>query len=337
MERNQDANIIMIIIINKIKNPKKDRKNKKPDKMPPAISIKNLTYNYPDGTNALENISLEILKGESVAILGPNGAGKSTLLLHLNGILKGNNGIIKIFNNDLKNKKKEEIIREVGVVFQDPDCQLFMPTVFDDVAFGPINMNLPEDEVRDRVCDALKKVNMSDYKDKCPHHLSFGEKKKISFAGVLSMNPEIVVLDEPTANLDPRSRRDLIEIIKKLKNEGKTLVIATHDLNAIPEIVDKIYVLNKTLIAGGTAREIFLNTKLLKSQNLDIPETGILFEILSCFGYDCTDLPLTADEAMAHLTKTLVTEGGHIHLHLHKHTHDKIAEFKKNREHHPHI
>jgi len=304
--------------------------------MPPAISIKNLTYDYQDGTNALKNISLEVQKGESVAILGPNGAGKSTLLLHLNGILEGNESV-KIFGKNLKNKKRTEIINEIGLVFQDPDDQLFMPDVFDDVAFGPINMNLPEDEVRKRVDDALKKVNMSGYKNKCPHHLSFGEKKKISLAGVLSMDPEILALDEPTANLDPKSRRDLIKIIQNLKEEGKTIIIATHDLNAVPDIVDRIYILNKMIIGEGTTRDIFLNAELLKSQNLDIPDTAILFEVLSCFGYDPANLPLSIDDAIEHLTKTIGTEGGHIHLHFHEHTHDKLAEVRKKHGHHGHV
>jgi len=304
--------------------------------MPPAISIKNLTYDYQDGTNALKNISLEVQKGESVAILGPNGAGKSTLLLHLNGILEGNESV-KIFGKNLKNKKRTEIINEIGLVFQDPDDQLFMPDVFDDVAFGPINMNLPEDEVRKRVDDALKKVNMSGYKNKCPHHLSFGEKKKISLAGVLSMDPEILALDEPTANLDPKSRRDLIKIIQNLKEEGKTIITATHDLNAVPDIVDRIYILNKTIIGEGTTRDMFLNAELLKSQNLDIPDTAILFEVLSCFGYDPANLPLSIDDAIEHLTKTIGTEGGHIHLHFHEHTHDKLTEVRKKHGHHGHV
>jgi len=305
--------------------------------MPPAISIKNLIYAYSDGTEALKNIDLDISKNESIAIIGQNGAGKSTLLMHLNGILKGNNGSIKIFDKNLKNKKREEIIKEVGVVFQDPDDQLFMPTVFDDVAFGPLNMNLPEDEVRKRVNDALMMVDMPGYEKKYPQHLSFGEKKKISLASVLSMDPEIVALDEPTANLDPKSRRDLIKIIRNLKAEGKTIIIATHDLNVIPGIVDRIYILNKTIIAEGTPRNIFLNAELLESENLDIPDIAILFKILSCFGYEPTDLPLSIDDAVVHLTKTLEKEGGHIHLHFHEHTHDKLAEVKKKHGHHGHI
>lgn len=302
----------------------------------PTVSVKNLSYTYPDGTEALKNINIDILKNESAAIIGQNGSGKTTLLLHLNGIIENNNGNIKILGLPLNKENVKSIRSKVSLVFQNPDDQLFMPTVFDDVAFGPINMKLPENEVRKRVSDSLKKVGMLGCEDRFSHHLSFGEKKKISLASVLSMEPEIIVLDEPTANLDPKSRNDLIKIIKNLKAEGKTIIIATHDLNAIPEIVDKIYILNETIITQGTPREIFTNTELLKSQNLDIPDVAILFKILSCFGYDPGDLPLTTDEAIAHLTKTIETEGGHIHLHFHEHTHDELEDVKRKHGHHAH-
>jgi len=302
--------------------------------MTPAISIKNLTYTYPDGTVALENINLDIFKNESIAIIGQNGSGKTTLLLHLNGIIENNQNNIKIFDMPLAPTNIKTIRSKVGVVFQDPDDQLFMPTVSDDVAFGPINMGLAEDEVRRRVGDSLKKVGMLGFENRFSHHLSFGEKKKVSLAGVLSMDPEIVVLDEPTANLDPKSRMDLIKIIRELKTEGKTIIIATHDLSAIPELVDRVCVLNKTIISEGTPREIFLNTALLDSENLDIPDISAIFNLLSCFGYDPANLPLTTGDAIEHLTKTIETGEGHIHLHFHEHTHDRLEEFKKRHGHH---
>ncbi len=310
--------------------------HKNPIKMP-AISIKNLNYNYPDGTEALKNINLNISRNESVAIIGQNGSGKTTLLLHLNGIIENNGDNIKILGLLINKKNINTIRSKVGVVFQDPDDQLFMPTVFDDVAFGPINMNLSDCEVRRRVTASLKQVGMLGFENRFSHHLSFGEKKKISLASVLSMDPEILALDEPTANLDPKSRKDLIKIIRELKANGKTIIIATHDINAIPKIVDRIYILNKSIIAEGTTKEIFMNTELIKSANLDIPDVAILFEILSYFGYDCTDLPLTIDDAIEHLTKTIETKGGHIHLHVHEHTHDEIEKFKKRYGHHEQV
>lgn len=300
-----------------------------------AITVKNLNYTYPDGTKALEDISMVTYEGERVAIIGPNGAGKTTLLLHLNGILRGSDGQVEVFGKNVEKVKREEIIKEVGIVFQDPDDQLFMPTLFDDLAFGPINLGLPEEEVRERVKMALLSLGLSNYENRCPHHLSYGEKKKASLAAVMSMEPRILVLDEPTANLDPRSRAELIEIIKELnEREGITIVIATHDVNAVPELADRVYVLNKKVIAEGTAQKIFSDGELLKETNLEVPEVFKLFEVLRCFGYNCEELPLSVDEAIEHLTRTVEINGGHIHLHIHEHTHEEVRKLKSKYEHH---
>jgi len=301
--------------------------------MSTAIELKNLNYTYPDGTNALRDVNLRIEEGESVALLGPNGAGKSTLLLHLNGILRGE-GAVKIFGSDIMEKETRELIGEIGIVFQDPDDQLFMTTVFDDIAFGPLNTGLSREEVRKRVSSSLKKVGLEGFEDRCPHNLSFGEKKRISLATVLSMEPRILVFDEPTANLDPRSKRDVVSLINDLKKDGKTVIIATHDVNMVPEIVDRAYILNKTIIREGTPREIFMDTQLLKKSNLDIPLITQLFEILSCFGYDATDIPLSIEEAVSHLTKSIQTKGGHIHLHIHEHTHKNLKRIRDRHGHH---
>jgi cobalt/nickel transport system ATP-binding protein len=204
--------------------------------MEPAICIRDLSYTYPDGTEALKEVSLEISRGESVALLGPNGAGKSTLTLHLNGILKGKEGSVEIFGDKIGEADLKKIRKRVGIVFQDPDDQLFMPTLFDDLAFGPMNLELPQDEVKERVEIALRKVGLSGFEDRMPHHLSFGQKKRAAFAAVLSMEPDILVLDEPTLNLDPRSRFEVIHVIEELHKEGKTIIIATHDVNAVPGI-----------------------------------------------------------------------------------------------------
>ncbi len=300
-----------------------------------AITIKNLSYTYSEDTRALESVNMTVHEGERIAIVGPNGAGKTTLLLHLNGILHGTDGQVEVFGKSVDKVKREEIIKDIGLVFQDPDDQLFMPTIFDDLAFGPINLGLKEDEVRERVEKALLTLGLSGYENRCPHHLSYGEKKKASLAAVMSMEPRILVLDEPTANLDPRSRAELIEIIKGLnEREGITIVTATHDVNAVPTLADRVYVLNKRIIAEGTSQKIFSDVELLKENNLEVPEVFKLFEVLQCFGYNCEELPLSVDDAIEHLTRTVETEGGHIHLHIHKHTHDQVRKLKDKYEHH---
>lgn len=233
--------------------------------MEKVIEIKNLNYMYPDGTRALEGVTLDIFKGDSVGILGPNGAGKTTLLLHLNGIFSGN-GSLKVCGLPVS-ENLNEIRRKVGLVFQDPDDQLFMPTVFDDVAFGPVNMDMEAREIEKRVDEALGSVDMKDYIKRISHHLSFGEKKRISLATVLSMNPEILVLDEPTGNLDPKHRK---EFIKFLHDMGITKVIATHDINMALSICNKIVIMDKGgIVAFDTAENIFNNKELLKQYNLD--------------------------------------------------------------------
>jgi len=230
-----------------------------------VIEIKNLNYSYPDGTEALHDIALDVFEGESIGIIGPNGAGKSTLLLHLNGILKGN-GYIRIFDIEVNDKNLTYIRSKVGLVFQDPDNQLFMPTVFDDVAFGPINMLLPKNEVKLSVEGALKEVDMLGSIGRASHHLSFGEKKRVSIATVLSMKPEILALDEPTSNLDPKARYDFIQLLKSI---AETKIIASHDLDMILDICDRAIILDKgTIVAIGTAKGILSNTSLLEKHNL---------------------------------------------------------------------
>lgn len=211
--------------------------------MKKIIEVKNLSYCYPDGTKALDDISLEIFENELIALIGPNGSGKTTLLLHLNGILRAKNGRIRIFGMEINNENLLEIRKNLGIVFQDPEDQLFMPTVFDDVAFGPINMNLSRDEVRKRVEDSLNMVEMQGYEKRSSHHLSFGEKKRISIATALSMKPKILVLDEPTLGLDPWIRKDFLKLIEKLRDHH-TVLIATHDLE-LASLCEKIYLLNK--------------------------------------------------------------------------------------------
>ena len=230
-----------------------------------AIKIKRLEYTYPDGTKALKEINLNIFEGESVGLIGPNGAGKSTMLLHLNGILRGS-GEVEIMELEIKDKNLDIIRNKVGLVFQDPEDQLFMPTVFDDVAFGPINMGLEKEKVKTSVKESLQEIDMLDSVDRISHHLSFGEKKRVSIATVLSMEPEILALDEPTGNLDPRARHELIQLLKSI---DKTKIIASHDLDMILDICDRAIILDKgKIITSGTAKEILSNTPLLKKHSL---------------------------------------------------------------------
>lgn len=233
-----------------------------------AIEIKHLNFSYPDGTSALKDISLDIFEKERIGIIGPNGAGKSTLLLHLNGILRGNNHI-KISDSAITKESLPLIRKKVGLVFQNPDSQLFMPTVFDDVAFGPQNMGLNKQEVQDAVSEALKEVDMLDCKGRPSHHLSIGQKKRVSIAAVLSMRPEILVLDEPSSDLDPKHRKDLINILKRLEI---TKIIATHDLDLVLEVCSRVVLLDRGEVAAvGETLDIFNNRQLLEGHSLGIP------------------------------------------------------------------
>ncbi len=230
-----------------------------------VIEIKNLNYFYPDGTEALCNISLDVFEGESIGIIGSNGAGKSTLLLHLNGILRGNS-YIRIWDLEVNDKNLTQIRSKVGLVFQDPDNQLFMPTVFDDVAFGPINMVLPKNDVELFVEEALKEVDMLRVIRRPSHHLSFGEKKRVSIATVLSMKPQILVLDEPSSNLDPGSRRDLIALLEGFKI---TRIIASHDIEMIKEVCTRCIVLNRgRVVANGKCSEMLMDERFYEFYGL---------------------------------------------------------------------
>jgi cobalt/nickel transport system ATP-binding protein len=232
-----------------------------------AVDIKNLSYRYPDGSVALENINLEIFKDERIGLVGANGAGKSTLLLHLNGILKGS-GDVLIFGTRVEERNFREIRKRVGLVFQNPDDQLFTPTIFEDVAFGLRNMRLPDDEVEMRVKNALDSVGLGDrdYKKKSAFHMSFGEKKRASIATVLAMEPDIVALDEPTSNLDPRGRREIIELLEKL---GGTQIVVTHDLDLVKSLCDRVMVMNGgRVVASGLVDEILTNGILLSDNGL---------------------------------------------------------------------
>ena len=233
-----------------------------------VIKIDNLHFSYPDGHVALRGVSLNLCPGDKVALVGPNGAGKSTLMLHLNGILGGNGdievGCVRLMRDNLP------VIRAmVGLVFQNPDDQLFSPTVFEDVAFGPLHMGLPEAEVIDRVDKALEAVRMSAYRDRLSHHLSVGEKKRIAIATVLSMEPKILILDEPSAGLDPRARRTLINLLRELPI---TMLVSTHDMKLVEELFPRTVVMdNGQIVADGKTWDILADEKLLNEHGLEKP------------------------------------------------------------------
>ena len=230
-----------------------------------AVEIEKLSFSYPDGQQGLKDITLVVYPGENLAVIGPNGAGKSTLLLHLNGILRGNS-TVKIFGLSVEEKNLKEIRRKVGLVFQDPEDQLFSPTVFDDVSFGPINMGYSESEVKQRVTEALNWVGMIGYEQRSPHHLSIGEKKKIAIATVLSLSPELLVLDEPSSNLDPRSKWSLIELLRQLP---KTKIVAAHDLELVKALCQRTIILDEgKVVAEGDTTSIINNVSLLKAHGL---------------------------------------------------------------------
>jgi cobalt/nickel transport system ATP-binding protein len=233
-----------------------------------SIEVENLTYAYPDGTLALDDVSMNIEPGEKVALVGPNGAGKSTLILHLNGILNGD-GKVRVCGLDVIKENLGRVRSSVGLVFQSPEDQLFSPTVFDDVAFGPLYQGLTPTIVHERVDEALSAVHMEKYKKRVSHHLSMGEKKRIAIATVLSMQPEVLVLDEPTGGLDPRSRRSLIHLLKELP---LTMLVSTHDMLLVREIFPRMIILDEgKVVADGPTQILMDNIVLLEAHGLERP------------------------------------------------------------------
>jgi len=236
--------------------------------MTPIIRISSLSFAYPDGTSALDDISLEIFEDECVGLVGPNGAGKTTLLLHLNGILSGN-GKIVVDGLEVCRRSLSEIRQKVGIVFQDPEDQLFSPTVFDDIAFGPGTMGLSKTEILSRVRRALREADLEGLEAKPPHHLSFGQKKKAALASILSMHPKIIALDEPTSNMDPRGRRKFLQLIKGLR---ATKILSTHDMESVGELCSRVIVLDSgKLVADGNVRTILSDKVLMESHGLEVP------------------------------------------------------------------
>lgn len=234
-----------------------------------SIEIDNLRFSYPDGHAALNGVSLHIEPCEKVALVGPNGAGKSTLILHLNGILEGQSGVLRVAGLPVIKANFGKVRARVGLVFQNPDDQLFSPTVYEDVAFGPLYQGLAMDQVRQRVEEALAVVHMSDYAPRVSHHLSMGEKKRIAIATVLSMNPEVLVLDEPTAGLDPRARRSLIRLLDDL---DITMLVSTHDMLMVRELFPRMVIMDEgCIVADGPTQTLMNDEALLNAHGLEKP------------------------------------------------------------------
>jgi cobalt/nickel transport system ATP-binding protein len=235
----------------------------------PALQVSGVTFAYPDGHGALFGVDLAIDEGERVALLGPNGAGKTTLVLHLNGILGGGAGEVRVSGLPVTTPNLREIRQRVGIVFQDPDDQLFMPTVHDDVAFGPANFGVRGVELEARVHEALAAVGMEAYADRPPHHLSFGQRRRVAAATVLAMRPHILVLDEPSSNLDPMARREFAEIVRDL---GITTLMVTHDLPYALELCPRALVMNEgRIVTDGATREILADSDLMRANRLELP------------------------------------------------------------------
>jgi cobalt/nickel transport system ATP-binding protein len=235
----------------------------------PALDVQDLHYHYPDGTPALRGVTLQIAPGEKVALVGPNGAGKSTLLMHLNGVLRCAGGQVAVAGQPISDQTIKNVRARVGMVFQDPDDQLFSPTVFDDVAFGPLHMGLNETEVRERVAWALAQVGMVGFERRMPHHMSLGQRKRVAIATVLSMHPDILALDEPSAGLDPRARRELVELLQAL---SQAMLVSTHDMRLVRDVFPRMVVLAQgQVVADGPTPELLADAALLERYGLEQP------------------------------------------------------------------
>ncbi len=270
------------------------------------LETKNLSFTYPDGTKALQNVNLQIKKGEKIAIMGPNGAGKSTLFSHFNGLTEPTSGHVEVDGEKIIFEKDEllKVRQKVGIVFQDPNDQLFAPTVKEDVAFGPMNLGLDYDEVERRIAESLEMVGMEGFEEKTPHHLSGGQQKRIAIAGIVAMRPEIMILDEPTAGLDPEGVDKVLNILNNLNKEGMSIVISSHDIEMVNEFADKIFVLyNGEIIACGDKHDIFSDKELLKKAHLKAPVSTEILHKLKNNGFDVDTTKISIDEVTEEIIK----------------------------------
>lgn len=268
-----------------------------------VVEVADLYFKYPDGTRALNGVSFSIREGSRVAMLGPNGAGKSTLLLHLNGLHLPQQGTVRVLGGEVDKKTEKWVRTVVGMVFQDPDDQVFSSTVWDDVAFGPLNMGLSDDEIVSRVERALQAVGMFEYKDKPPYHLSYGQKKRVAIAGVLAMEPKVIILDEPMAFLDPAGKEQAVRILDNLHQRGVTIIIATHDVDLAAEWADKVIIIKdgKILAEGGPG--LLTDKKFVEEASLRYPLVAQIF--LAMPEFKINPVPLTVEQAIGAMCRLL--------------------------------
>jgi cobalt/nickel transport system ATP-binding protein len=275
------------------------------------FSLENLSHCYSDGTLALNEISMGFSRGERIALLGTNGSGKTTLLNHLNGILKPTSGSICFEDKplDYDSKSLLNLRKRVGFVFQDPNDQLFASSVKQDVAFGPLNLGYTPEHVKSLVDEALETVGMTEFADKPPHFLSGGQKKRVALAGVLAMQPEVIIMDEPTSSLDPMATSSILHLLLHLnKQNGITLVLATHDVDIVPLFANRLFILDKgKIVSEGTPKETFSNTELIRKVNLRSPRIAHLFEVLKKENNLPVpdELPLTIGEARKEIVRLI--------------------------------
>jgi cobalt transport protein ATP-binding subunit len=270
------------------------------------IKTEALSFSYDGSTQALAEINLRVKDGEFLALLGANGCGKTTLLKHFNGLLKPSSGKVFLDGRELRFFKDAEVFRRVGMVFQDPNDQLFGASVGQDVAFGAVNLGLKPDEVIRRVNNALKMVGASGLAAKAIHTLSFGQKRRVAIAGVLAMAPEIILLDEPTSGLDPRGASSIMRLLRKLnQGKGTTMLMATHDVELVPLFADRVAIMSQgRIITEGPPAKVFANTKMIREAELRLPRVGHLIEILQKKeGMDFQKVPLTIGEARRELLR----------------------------------
>ena len=267
------------------------------------IETRDLCYSYPHSVRALEGINFIAPRNARIAVIGSNGAGKSTLFKHFNGIFKPTSGSVLIRGEPITKANIREVRKFVGIVFQNADDQIFSPTVEQDVAFGPTNLGLDEETIHHRVHEALRIVGIEDLAERVPHHLSGGEKKRVAIAGVIAMEPEVLVLDEPTAGLDPQGVQDLIGFINSLSEKyGMTVIFSTHDVSLVAEVADYIYVMNRgRFVAEGSVEQIFMQPDMLKSMRLDVPVLPKLLRSLQK-----KDIPVTMAYTYEEAEKSLV-------------------------------
>jgi cobalt/nickel transport system ATP-binding protein len=276
-----------------------------------AVAVTGVHFTYDDGTEALSGIDFQVEEGEFVAVLGSNGSGKTTLIALLVGLIKAKSGRIEIGGREIGSLTAEELYQRVGLVFQNPNDQLFAATVEEDVAFGPRNLNLPEEEVQLRVRSALTAVAALPLRGRAIHHLSFGEQKRVSLAGVLAMRPAVLILDEPTAGLDPAGEAQMMQLLKKLnREEGMTVILATHSVDMLPLFANRIYVLDRgRVLQQGPSEEIFCHQEMIDRAKLRLPYVSrLMYEMKRHDGVPIDGLPLTIGEARAQLLELIPKE-----------------------------